>query len=392
MPGIRRSPPFAATGSGRGCLRFGAFCRESLRGVRVQDRGGSNVAIGSIAKSAQLLAVVDAKPAHESGASVFAPRNDSWERGHAEPIVVRFLRSLQVFLRSARLYRKNHPRLLENLETADRNLRAALETLGAVAFGVERGSIYVPKLGEMALADPHEEFNALAEGLTHVGITSIIFHPKTNQGELDTLVHLINNTLLRSERRSGEITGTPAGATGSHGGSKRPPEHNVAGIAVNTRIERKVDSVLASLIPAMVAYGGASKQESSHSGRLPVLAPTLKELAPALRRLARLTPPLEIASGTGLQEAARALHATLAAAKRETVRLLVSAISNEAPREGEHPQPYLIRRSESLIFQFIHQEFLAWRLKPPQVRVLFDRLRDVLWASGGDTGPHSSPH
>src|SRR5260370_32182352 len=274
MPGIRRSPPFAATGSGRGCLRFGAFCRESLRGVRVQDRGGSNVAIRSIAKSPQSLAVLGAKPANESGASVFAPRNDSWERGHAEPIVVRFLRSLQVFLRSARLYRKNHPRLLENLETADRNLRAALETLGPVALGVERGSIYVPKLGEMALADPHEEFNALAEGLTHAGITSVIFHPETNQGELATLVHLINNTLLKSERRNGESAGTSDGATGSRSWSKRLAEHHVAGIAVNTRIERKVDSVLASLIAAMVAYGGASKQEASESGSLPVLAPT----------------------------------------------------------------------------------------------------------------------
>ncbi len=350
------------------------------------------MAIRSIAKSAPSLAVVDAKPAPKSGPSVLAPRNDSWEPGHAEPIVARFLRSLQVLLRSARLYRKNHPRLLDNLETADRNLRAALETLGPVALGVERGCIYVPKLGEMALADPHEEFHGLAEGLTHVGITSIIFHPETNQGELDTLVHLINNTLLRSERRSGESAGTPAGATGSHGWAKRLAEHHVAGIAVNTRIERKVDSVLASLIAAMVAYGGASKQEASDSGSVPVLAPSLKELAPALRLLARLTPPLEIASGTGLQEAARALHATLAEAKRETVRLLVAAISNEPPREGEHPQPYLIRLSESLIFQFIHEEFLAGRLKPAEVRVLFDRLGDDLVASGGYTGPHSSAH
>jgi hypothetical protein len=117
------------------------------------------VATGNLAKSQNGLAMVDAKPARNvesipHSTSVSVPRADSNGQEHAEPIVVRFLRSLQVLLRSARLYRKNHPRLLENLETADRSLRAALETLGALALGVERGGIFVPKLGEMPLADP----------------------------------------------------------------------------------------------------------------------------------------------------------------------------------------------------------------------------------------------
>src|SRR6266851_898940 len=363
-----------------------------------RDCGGQKVATRNLARMSEGLAVVDARPTGEfefaaDSLRVSATlRNDLQHREHNEAIVVRFLRSLQVLLRSARLYRKNHPRLLENLEICDRSLRAALETLGPLSLGVERGGVFVPKLGEMPLADPREEFRGLPDSLTHAGITSLVFYPETNQGELDTLVHLINSTLLRSEPRGKESGGAPAGGSGSNSWSRRLAQHHIAGIAVNTHIERKVDSVLASLIAAMVAYGGASKQEASESGSLPVLAPTLKELAPALRLLARLTPPLEIASGTGLQEAARALHATLAEAKRETVRLLVAAISNEPPREGEHPQPYLIRLSESLIFQFIHEEFLAGRLKPAEVRVLFDRLGDDLVASGGYTGPHSSAH
>lgn len=374
--------------------------RTEYRKVPIKSEIGGHrkVATGNLAKPHNGLAMVDAKPARNVESiphvapSMSGPRADSHGQEHAEPIVVRFLRSLQVLLRSARLYRKNHPRLLENLETADRSLRAALETLGPVALGVERGGIFVPKLGEMPLADPREEFNGLAESLARVGITSLVFYPETNQGELDTLVHLINNTLLRSDPRDKEKGGASAAASGKPSWSKRLAEHHIVGIAVNTHIERKVDSVLASLIAALVAYGGPSKQEASDSGSTPVLVPTLKELAPALRLLARLTPPLEIASGTGPQEAARALHATLAEAERDTVRLLVAAITHEAPREGEHPQVYLIRLSESLIFQFIHEEFLAGRLKPAEVRVHFDRLGDDLVASGGYTGPHSSAH
>ena len=61
--------------------------------------------------------------------------------------------------------------------------------------------------------------------------------------------------------------------------------------------------------------------------------------------------------------------------------------------KGERPQPYLLLRlSTSLILEFLGAEFAAGTLKPASVRQMFHKLSDVLVASGGYTGPHSSQH
>ena len=52
------------------------------------------------------------------------------------------------------------------------------------------------------------------------------------------------------------------------------------GISVNTQTDRRVDTVLASLIAALVAYGGNSPREGNET---PILAPDLDDLAGALR-------------------------------------------------------------------------------------------------------------
>ncbi|HXN24308.1 MAG TPA: PilZ domain-containing protein [Candidatus Dormibacteraeota bacterium] len=319
------------------------------------------------------------------------PRTEAVTQRHAETTVVRFLRAFHVLLRSARLYSKNHPRVMENLDAAERSLRAAMETVGALAISVERGGIVVPKLSEMPIADSRYELSMLGAELNEAGISTLVFYAETNLGELETLAQLTNGTLIRSEAH-GRIGAVSSGGQRETDWASRLAEHHIAGITVNTHIERRVDSVLASLIAAMMAYGGASREEAAQAASTPVSAPKLEELAPALRLLARLTPPLEIAGGTSAQDAARAIHSTLAEAERKTVRLLVATVNDKPPREGELPQPYLIRLSESLIFQFVQEEFVAGRLNPYNVRPLFDRLGDDLVAAGGYTGPHSSQH
>ncbi len=304
---------------------------------------------------------------------------------------MRFLRAFHVLLRSARLYDKNHPRVMNNLEAAERSLRTAIEVVGALAISAERGGIVVPKLGEVPIADSRYELNMLATELTQAGIHTLVFYAETNLGELETLAQLTNGTLLKSEAQSGVAT-VPAPPRRLQDWPSRFAEHHIAGITVNTHIERRVDSVLASLIAAMMAYGGTTKEEAENLADTPLLAPKLDELTPALRLLARLTPPLEIAAGASAQDSARAIHTTLAEAERKTVRLLVATVSDKPPREGELPQPYLIRLSEALIFQFVHEEFVAGRLNPFDVRPLFDRLGDDLVTAGGYTGPHSSQH
>src|SRR5256885_9793589 len=79
-------------------------------------------------------------------------------------------------------------------------------------------------------------------------------------------------------------------------------------------------------------------------------------------------------------------------ASRDSVRLLLSSVTQYAPREGERPQPYLLRLSESLIFEFLEPEFSSGALTPVGVRPMFHRLADVLVNAGGYSGPHSSQH
>src|SRR5262249_574620 len=125
----------------------------------------------------------------------------------------------------------------------------------------------------------------------------------------------------------------------------------------------------------------------------PPFLPLSAAALPAVRRLIeRLPPPLESARGLSPEEAARAIHAALADANRETVHLLLSAISQHAPKEGEVPQPYLVRLSEQVIFEFLNAEFCGGALPPREVRTRLSSFGEVLVSAGGYTGPHSSQH
>lgn len=302
----------------------------------------------------------------------------------AEPLVMRFLRTFQVLLRSFRLYRNNHPVLLENLDAAARYLRTVLDVIGPLTLLVEDGRITITALGEAPLSDPRNELRGLANDLAHAGIRSLAFALETNVGELDTFAQLVNGALLRSEAGA-------SGAARTTQWAKRLIERHIEAIQVNSPTQ-KVDTVLTSLIAALVAYGGTSQREAREGANAPVLAPSFEELAPALRLLARLTPPLEAARGLSPQDAAKAIHATLAESSRETVRLLVGAVTQHSPREAEKPQPYLLRLSEALIFEFLGAEYVSGRLAATEVRDCFKRLGDEIVAAGAYTGPHSSQH
>jgi hypothetical protein len=293
----------------------------------------------------------------------------------------RALRELHVLLRAQRLYEKNHPRVLESLEASYELLRSIAAALNGLDLRIERGGVVAPKMGEAHLADARGELQALAADLQRSGIHSLIFGRKFHVGELDTLSQLTKAALLRSEEpaKHGSMPWWPA----------RLLESGVEGIQVNASTDRKVDTVLASLMAALVAYGGNTPRESADT---PIQVPEIDDLVAALRLLARLTPPLEVARGISPEEAARAIHAAMEEATRETVRMLLTAMTVYAPRDSEHPHPYLLRLSESLIFEFLSAEFSAGTLTPVNVRSMFNRLGDVLVTAGGYSGPHASQH
>jgi len=302
----------------------------------------------------------------------------------AEPMlveVIRALRALHMLLRSARLYDRQHPRMLQSLDAAYELLRSVVANTNGLEIRVERSSLVVPKLNEAPLPDVRGDLYTLANDFRRAGIHNLIFAPKFHVGELDTLAQLAKASLLKS--------GQPTKQEALAWWPAKLQEHRVEGIAINAQTERKVDTVLASLVAALVAYGGHSPRETAEA---PIEIPEIDDLIASLRLLARLTPPLEAARGISPEEAARAIHAAMEEASRETVRLLLGAVTQYPPREGERPQPYLLRLSESLIFEFLGPEFSAGTLTPNGVRPMFHRLAEVLVTAGGYTGPHASAH
>jgi PilZ domain len=291
------------------------------------------------------------------------------------------LRTLNLLLRAKRLYDGCHPRVLDSLDQAYDDLRSVAVSLNGLDFRVERGGIVVPRLDEGQLPDSRGEFHALAVDLQRAGVHSVFFSAKFHVGELDTLTQLVTDTLLRSEeavKRLG-VGGWPA----------RLQEQRVTGIQINTLTERKVDSVLASLIAALVAYGGNAPDET---GDVPIRAPQIEEITESLRLIGRLTPPMEVARGLSAENAARAIHASMESARRDTVRTLLSAMTHYAPQEGEAPQVYLKRLSQSLVLELLTTEFAEGTLAPVAVRPILNRLADEVVASGEYRGPHSSQH
>jgi hypothetical protein len=300
---------------------------------------------------------------------------------HKAVEVQRALRHLYLLLRSERLYEKDHPQRLDSLDSAYDSLRDTNEMIGGLEIRVERGGLVAPRIGDAHLPDARGEMQALAMDLQRAGIQALAFSKKFHVGELDTLARLVKESLLRSEE--------PANGGGNAWWPARLLENRVEGISINTQTERRVDTVLASLIGALVAYGGHSPRETADA---PIQAPDFDDLVTSLRLLARLTPPLETARGLSPEEAARAIHGAMEEASRDSVTMLLSSVSQYGPREGERPQPYLLRLSEHIIFEFLSAEFSSGSLTPSSVRSTFQRLSDVIVESGGYAGPHSSQH
>jgi len=302
----------------------------------------------------------------------------------ADPLqadAIQSLRDFLLLLRAHRLYSASHPRLQESLDAAYDSLRRSAADLGGLEIRPERGGIVVAKVSEAHLADARGEFHALAMELQRVSIQTLWFAPKFHVGELDTLIHLLKTSLLRSEEstRRNPISNWPDILR----------ENRVEGIQINTLTERKVDTVLASLIAALVAYGGSSPLDN---GDAPIQSPQLEQFNETLRLIGHLTPPMEAARGLSPEEAARAIHASMEQASKDTVRMLLASMTHYAPQEGELPQIYLRRLSQSLVLEYITSEFAAGALGPVAVRPMLYQLAGVLVDAGGYFGPHSSQH
>ena len=147
-----------------------------------------------------------------------------------EPLLldlIRSLRELHLLVRSARLYDRQHPRLLQSLDGAYESLRSVVATMNGLEIRVERGGLVVQKLNDAPLPDARGDLFALTKDLQRAGIYSLVFAPKFHVGELDTLAQLAKASLLKSGQPTKQqaLAWWPANLR----------EHRVEGIAVKDR-------------------------------------------------------------------------------------------------------------------------------------------------------------
>src|SRR5450631_3060825 len=177
---------------------------------------------------------------------------------NAETAVIFFLRQFRVLLGAARLYQRNHPRLMEILASTEQQLRIALAARSPLVVAVEPNGMLLPRQEGSAaelLHDPRGELRALAEELLRGGICSFLFTHPINVGELDLLAN--------------EISRVPRSATPGDTASRKLWDNwiksrGVVGIRINIPTERRDSLLLASLMSVVLAYEN-SAQHSSHS-------------------------------------------------------------------------------------------------------------------------------
>jgi len=327
-------------------------------------------------------ALLKGTPSPESAVGVDAVPNPTAVEGDKIANIHCALLNFYLLLRCQRLYEVDHPQRIAALGLAYDSLRSVIEHQ-KLELHVMRDGLTCSALGDALLPDATGEMLALSTALRQAGIRRISFLAKVRLQEVDILAELIKVSLMTM----GQVTTGPTSAKIPDSEAKDTrgawwmssfAERDVEGILVNTQVDRKVDTLLTSLIATLVAHGGHSPRADSENVRLP----GFDDLIATLKLLARITVPLEPARELSPEAGARAIHEAMEEASHDAVRLLLSAISQYSPEEGELPQFYVKRLAESLIFEYLLAEFAAGSLTPVSVRTTFDRLGEVLVAAG----------
>jgi hypothetical protein len=328
----------------------------------------------------KILSNPDSEPIEEIpivSATPVAPRRTESPRAEIAPVravssgdlaAINFLRQFRVLLGAARLYQRNHPRLMEILASVEQQLRIALAAQTPLVFAVERNGIILPRYdagGGELLHDPRGELRGLAEELLRAGICSLLFAPPINVGELDSLAH--------------EISQVPRSATPGDTASRKLwdkwiKEQRVAGIRLNIPTERRDSLLMASLVSAVLAYDDGAQLSAGARAKQEQPAATFEQVAATLRILAKLAPPRDPEMVPSSQEVARRFHSVVSAGDRSSISLIVHGISHVKPREGETLEPYLGRLADALVLAFVKQEYEAGRAAPPEIALLLVRL------------------
>ena len=287
---------------------------------------------------------------------------------NAETAIIFFLRQFRVLLGAARLYQRNHPRLMEILASTEQQLRIALAARSPLVVAVEPKGMLLPhQEGSTTelLHDPRGELRALAEELLRSGICSILFTHPINVGELDLIAH--------------EISQVPRSASPGDTASRKLWDNwirnrGVVGIRINIPTERRDSLLLASLMSAVLAYDNASQHSSYSRAARKMPEASFEQIAVTLRVLAKLAPPDDPEMQPSTEDMARRFHSVVSGSEQFCISLIVYGVSHVKPREGETLKPYLERLSDELVLAFVNQEFNVGRTTPPGLAPLLVRL------------------
>jgi PilZ domain len=300
---------------------------------------------------------------------------------NAETAVIFFLRQFRVLLGAARLYQRNHPRLMEILASTEQQLRIALAARSPLVVAVEPNGILLPREEATAvelLHDPRGELRGLAEELLRSGICSILFTHPINVGELDLLAHEISRV---------PRSATPGDTTSRKLWDNWIKNRGVVGIRINIPTERRDSLLLASLMSAVLAYDNAP-QNSSHSHAVRTMPEaSFDQIAATLRVLEKLAPPNDPEMQPSTEDIARRFHSVVSGGNPSSISLIVYGVSDVKPREGETLKPYLDRLTDELALAFVKQEFHAGRITPPLLVPLLVHL-DKERGQTDNTGTH----
>jgi hypothetical protein len=287
---------------------------------------------------------------------------------NADSAVILFLRQFRVLLGAARLYQRNHPRLMEALASTEQQLRIALAARSPLVLSVDRNGIVLPRQEGSAtelLHDPRGELRALAEDFLRSGICSILFTHPINVGELDLLAH--------------EISQVPRSGSPGDTASRRLWEawiknQGVVGIRINIPTERRDSLLLASLMSAVLAYDSAAQRSSPARAARTMPEAAFDQIVAALRMLQKLAPPDDPEMTPSTEDIARRFHSVVSGSDPSSISLIVYGVSSTKPREGETLKPYLDRLTDELTLAFLKQEFQSGRTTPPSIVPLLVQL------------------
>jgi hypothetical protein len=299
---------------------------------------------------------------------------------NAETAIIFFLRQFRVLLGLARLYQRNHPRIMECLASTEHQLRIALAARSPLVVAVDPNGMLLPRQeGSPAelLPDTRGELKGLAEELLRSGICSLLFTHPINVGELDLLAH--------------EISLVPRSATPGDTASRKLWDNwvrnrGIVGIRLNIPTERRDSLLLASLMSAILAYDNAQTSAHARAGKAMPEA-TFEQMAATLRVLAKLAPPIDPEMQPTTEEMARRFHSVVSGSDPFSISLILHGVSRVKAREGEALEPYLERLTDELVLAFVRQEFNSERMNAEGLVPLLVRL-DQERSQAGHTTPN----